>query len=216
LRVGGPGEGILRINSGGDVASGESRIGGPGGGHVNVGLGKWTTGNLAIGIDGGPGDLTIQDGGKVVSGTAVIGQEPGLGHTEGVQGMGAGGTSTWSVTELDVGAAGTGRLTVKDGAVVRTPRLFVARKAGVTGSVTVSGEDSRIVVFSEFFLVGETGVGELRIEDGGYVEANSDVSISFNGRGTVVVSGVNSTSGFASQLSALGDLLDGGTGPASM
>ena len=72
LQVGAGGEGILNIDPGGTVQSGEGRIGtGAAGGKAIVGKdGLWDSGNLAVGA-GGKGEMTIQGGGKVDSSTGV-------------------------------------------------------------------------------------------------------------------------------------------------
>lgn len=193
LRVGGPGEGILTINTGGEVTSGEARIGtGVGGGNATVGKnGSWKTGNIAIGA-GGKGELTIAEGGHVESGAAVIGQDAGAGG--GLGNKVVVDASSWSVASLLVGDAATGRLEVKNGAEVDAGILQIAKKAGVTGAVTVSGVDADSE-FSRLFCArletGEAGSSELRIEDGALVNAENVLLGAGTGDTTVTVTGIH-------------------------
>jgi T5SS/PEP-CTERM-associated repeat protein len=207
LRVGGPGEGILTIDSEGIVTSGEGRIGGAGGGHVNVGeLGTWNSGNLAIGIGGGAGDLTIQDGGTVKSESAIIGQEAGSVNNVIVQGSSSTGlASTWSADILAVGSSGVGRLEVRDGASVTAQILKIGNEAHIFGSVIVNGSGTNSTpskISTEILSVGTAGFGELRIEQGGLVEATSEQIYlgSRQGRAIVIVDGVDPGTGDPSTL----------------
>jgi T5SS/PEP-CTERM-associated repeat protein len=209
LRVGGFGEGILTIDSGGSVTSAEGRIGGAGGGHVNVGAsGEWTSGNLAIGIDGGAGDLTIQDGGTVTSESAVIGQEAGSGNRVIVQGSAGADFSTWFADNLLVGSSGDGRLEVTDGASVKANILKIGNEALISGLAVVSGwgtgaNSTPSDIMTEFLFVGARGsLGELRIEQGGLIEASGEQVYlgSMRGRATVIVDGVASGTGDPSTL----------------
>jgi hypothetical protein len=115
---------------------------------------------------------------------------------------------------LEVGGAGTGELEVKDGGFVHSGIIHVAGQPGVTGSITVSGvnmngEASRISVL--YLGVGQGGVGELTIANGGFVEvgngASGDAVLSeLTGRGTVTVSGINAAANLPSELTVHGNL----------
>jgi len=203
LRVGGPGEGILTIDDG-VVTSGESRIGGAGGGHAAVfGNGRWTTGSLAIGIDGGRGELTIAEGGTVESEEALIGQQPGLGNKVTVQGN-ITSPSRWNVLILGVGGAGTGQIEVTDGALLEVITARVAQEPGATGSVAVRGVNTNGAVSkmtAYVLVIGEKGVGDLSIEDGGLVRVFDHALVGTeHGVGTVTVNGFDAATGERSTL----------------
>ncbi|HYV27374.1 MAG TPA: hypothetical protein VFA77_07560, partial [Candidatus Eisenbacteria bacterium] len=188
-----------------------------GGGQAFVNQsGSWTTGDLYIG-DGGKGELTITNGGRVDSGQVVVGQDAGAGN-----GLGNKVTvdhSSWSVASLRVGGFGastnagdaaTGRLDVKNGAEVDAGELHIAQKAGVTGSVTVSGVDAESEpsrIFCARLEMGEAGSGELRIEDGALVNAENVLLGSGTGDTTVTVTGEQGVN--SSKLDVAEDLFVG-------
>jgi hypothetical protein len=221
LRIGGPGEGILTIDSDAKVTSAESRLGGTGGGHANIGEGgRWETGSLAIGIDHGRGDMTIQDGGVVVSDIAVIGHEPGLGNNVVVRGARQSDPSLWQPFLLKVGENGNGQLRAEDGGTANVQGvLTIGSELGGNGVVSVTGVGASGVpseVSAAEIAVGEFGVAELNIDDGGLAEAATiRVSRFPTGRGTVHVRGLNGDTILPSKLVA-DDLGIGDLSPALM
>jgi T5SS/PEP-CTERM-associated repeat protein len=226
LRIGSGGEGILNIDAGGTVESAESRIGtGAGGGKAVVGDGgHWITGNLALGA-GGHGELAITNGGTVGSEIAVIGLEPSLGNSVVVRGVSALMTpSSWNMDILEVGRAGTGQLEIRDAGHIQAGILFVAERAGVTGSATISGLGASSipsVLAADYLAVGRRGVGDLTIEGGAQVNVASQMTLAeleTQGDATVTVTGVDPVSGEPSTLSLSADavLTVGGKGTASL
>jgi T5SS/PEP-CTERM-associated repeat protein len=206
LRVGGSGEGILNVNAGGTVKSGEARIGtGVGGGRATVtATGKWTTGPIAIGA-GGAGALNIENGGFVDSYVAVIGSEAGSGNKATVRGFDGSRRSIWDSLHLIVGARGTGRLEVRDGGFVGAGQIKVATETAASGDIIVSGVSStglRTWIETGALFVGQRGAGTLTIEDGGLVEvaAGDLFSGELNGIGDITVRGVHATTSLASSL----------------
>jgi T5SS/PEP-CTERM-associated repeat protein len=205
---------------GGDVTSAESRIGGGAGGDATVGFaGRWTTGNLALGIDGGSGELTIKDGGKVFSDRAIIGRDPILGNNASVQGGEPSNPSTWHPVFLTVGAKGAGQLTVRDGGLVTVDvSLSVAAEEGGTGTVTVGGLNASALpsrITAEQISVGAAGDGEMLIKESGMVETLSLAISGSKGRGKVTVEGLPSINLLPSKLKA-DELTIGSKSPGSM
>jgi hypothetical protein len=219
LSIGGPGEGIMTVNSGGAVTNGGAMVGGAGSGNVNIGDGgRWTTGNLAVGA-GGQGFLTIQDGGQVGSDAGFIGLTGSAG-TVVLQGGNENKVSRWDVASLAVGASGGAALEIKDGAVVNSIVAVIAQQVGAEGSVTVSGvntngESSTLSALSAL-TVGVAGDSEIYVLDGGRVEAGNIVLGENHVSVSVKVSGINVASNTPSTLHADSVLVVGDIGPASL
>jgi|GEM_PF-239973 len=144
LFVGQAGEGTLLVESGGLAATGGNATLGEsstGNGTATIsGPGsRWSIGgNLIVG-DGGTGELTITNGGQVINGGfAFIGNQAGSNGLITVSGT----DTRWNApTNLFVGFAGTGSLTITDGAVVTGSNVRVAEEAGSTGTINI-GADS--------------------------------------------------------------------------
>ncbi|WP_145579709.1 autotransporter outer membrane beta-barrel domain-containing protein [Yersinia vastinensis] len=165
---------------------------------------EWTLGIPASGSgangfkqyigDKGKATLTIEDGGKVyyaANSPTILGN--GVGSQGEVIVSGAG--SVWSSvydddshasnqTNVQIGNYGTGKLSVLDGASVITPRgMSLAQQEGSSGSVSVSGPDSSMLLGNSslgntgwagiFMMAGEADVtvengGELTLYGGVY------------------------------------------------
>jgi T5SS/PEP-CTERM-associated repeat protein len=140
LNIGGAGSGTLDIESGGTVSDVAATVGNGGGstGTATVtGAGSsWTnSSSLTVG-NFGTGTLNIENGGSVSSVGAGLGNAAGSIGSATVAGAG----STWSDTgNFSVGGgAGTGTLTVTDGATVAaTGTLKIANQAGATGTLNI-------------------------------------------------------------------------------
>jgi T5SS/PEP-CTERM-associated repeat protein len=220
LTIGGPGEGILTVNSGGVVTNGGAMVGGSGGGHVNIGdSGSWTTGNLAVGA-GGHGDLTIQDGGHVESEAGFVGLSGNSGNSVLVQGGNTNQVSRWDISYLAIGGGGGGELDIKDGAIVNSALTIIGQVAGGDGSVTVSGVDTNgqsSTLSAVTLLAGQNGNAELNVLDGASVDAGSILLGEYHGASvSAKVSGINVASNTPSTLHADGALVVGDLGPASL
>src|SRR5262249_1024022 len=89
-----------------------------------------------------------------------------------------------------------------------------------TGTVTVSGVNSSgepSTITASLMWIGEAGVGELTIEDGGFVEAGAELTLgkSNKGQGGLTVRGGNPAISLPSKLNV--ELLSvGNRGPGSM
>lgn len=220
LRVGGAGNGILNIESGGTVESGEGRIGtGVGGGSVMVsgGTSSWTSGNLSVGYESGNGDLTISDGGVVTSGSGFVGfgtDLTGSVTVKGVDPSDATVPSSWRLdNDLILGQNGIGNLTVQDGASVECTNATFG--VGNFGSASLSGATSSVETLdvSTQLTVGQSKEGFLEVTGGADAHAGTVIvgSAAF-GHGLITLSGKSGAIG--SHLEVDGSLILGlnGTG----
>jgi outer membrane autotransporter protein len=203
LRVGFFGTGTLTIEKGGTVSNTDAFVGDRAGstGTVTVtGAGSsWTNnGTLNVGYSG-TSTLTIADGGTVTS--------AGAGGPAGSIGVMAGSTGTVKVTgsgstwlnngmlgdgELYVGQAGTGTLIVENGGWVKSTSGYLGYASGGSGTVTVTGTDSRWTVIG-LLDVGRDGIGTLTIANGGAIESNgTEIGRNGAGTGSVTVTGAGS------------------------
>ena len=138
---------------------------------------------LSVGL-WGDGTLDVNDGGQVVSGWAELGVGPDAVGTATVRGL----TSTWTIDdELTVGVYGQGDLTIAGGGQVSAYDVYVGGAPlelmtdegydpdllpNGTGTVTVTGADSRLVVAADDSLfIGYFGDGTLDVNDGGQVDS---------------------------------------------
>src|SRR5260370_4953631 len=178
LVVGGLGTGALTIGSGGTVNNGVGHVGGCSGcgtgtfGTVTVsGAGAtWTnSAGLAIG-DSSTGQLTIANGGKVLTGSTggFIGVRPGATGTVTVTDPG----STWNITDQLVVAGflgpASGTLFVQNGGAVTSTAGTIGFSSGSTGAVSVTGTGSTWAS-SGNVTVGLAGTGTLTAARGAAV-----------------------------------------------
>jgi autotransporter-associated beta strand protein/T5SS/PEP-CTERM-associated repeat protein len=202
----GPGPSSLTISNGGSLASQggaeiDGYLSGPGLGMPNVtvsGPGStWTIGGLGLfvgaGTTGGPGSLTIANGGVVsVSGGVFVG-DPSLG-TSAVTVTGPGSVLT-AQTSLRIGDTCdclVGTLTVANGGVVNSPgftRIGAGStlnlgNGGLAGAIVTPAIDNRGSIVANFT---DTLSLAANISGGG--------TLSKAGAGTLILSGANSYSG---------------------
>jgi T5SS/PEP-CTERM-associated repeat protein len=150
--------------------------------------------NTVVVGESATGQLTIQDGGRLITTTGVIGQKAGSQGTATVTGVSTvtGFFSEWFTTNLIVGVAGSGTLTVENGGQVSsTTTSFVGSLAGSQGKVTVTGPGSGWSARN--LIVGRQGIGELTVSNGGVVSSPGGVIGAMPGsQGTVTVTGAGS------------------------
>jgi T5SS/PEP-CTERM-associated repeat protein len=137
IRVGEAATATLNILNGGRVSNATADIGMGASGTVTVnGAGStWTNaGVLSVGVNS-TGILNIQGGGVVSStGTALIGTNGGTIGIVNVTGAG----STWTNSNhVNVGAFGTGTLTIADGGTVSGTAVVIAAGPGSTGTLNI-------------------------------------------------------------------------------
>ncbi len=134
----------------------------------------WTiTIDLYVG-DYGNGTLTIAEGGAVADTDGHI----GAGHGSTGAATVSGADSTWTNdVNLYVGTYGNGTLTIEDGgAVTNTGDGYIAFASVSSGTVTVSGTNSKWTNSSSLYI-GYAGTGTLTITDGGTVDADGGVTL---------------------------------------
>ena len=207
--VGENGAGTLTVSDGGTVTGGTGVVGDSLGstGTVTV-TGEGSTWNMLASAlfvgNSGAGSLTIDNGGAVTSGSAVTLGKNGSGDGTILV---AGAGSTLNTGDFFVGSAGTGALTVSDGATASGFSGSVGADLGASGTVSVTGDGSAWNLSGGTLFVGDSGAGTLTIDDGGTVTTTNLVNIGRNasGDGTVIVAGVGSSLSSA-------DLVVGGAG----
>jgi T5SS/PEP-CTERM-associated repeat protein len=193
--------GSMSIGNGGSVTSIAGFVGsgsGSAGSVIITGTGSnWTNEkNLTIG-NSGAGTLVVQSGGSVSSATGTI--NTGMTTMGEVTITGAG--STWTNSgAVSVGYRGTGVLTIADGGNVTSSIAYVGGMwtgspvfgTQGTGRVIVTGAGSSWTS-SNLLRVGEFGIGELTILDGGSVfSGQSRIAVGEFSTGNVIVSGAGS------------------------
>lgn len=197
IMVGDQGTGELNVIDGGTISGGGTIANHAGSnGTINVsGTGSTcSTHEFKIG-NFGNGNLNITDGATTSSKSVYLGVEAGATGTATVSGSG----SQWLLdtsydnNELDIGHYGNGELSITNGGYVINNWSNIARHAGSTGTVTVSGESTKWEC-RRGLLVGKGGDGQLSITDGALVTCGSShLGYRQNATGTVTISGDNST-----------------------
>ncbi len=195
LYIGHAGTGQMTIADGGSVSNTLGHIGYSNGsqGTVTVtGIGSTWTNSSTLNVGRfGTGELRIENGGTLSNASSThIGTFSG--STGAVTITGA--SSTWTnSSSLNVGAEGTGELTITDGGSVVNSSGSIGTNSGAHGTVTVTGTSSTWTN-SSLLYVGQRGTGELTIADGGSVFNRSSRIGQYDGsQGAVTVTGAGST-----------------------
>jgi T5SS/PEP-CTERM-associated repeat protein len=135
------------------------------------------TGNAMV-ADRGQAVVTVQDGGRVLSGVNIVGNEFSSDGRVTLRGQ----FSLWrSTASLIVANAGHGVVQVLDGARFEDTTGTIGSVAGSNGAVEVAGLGS-LWQNSQSIVVGDTGFGTLLIRDSGYVTTNAGAVLSTIGR----------------------------------
>jgi outer membrane autotransporter protein len=102
-------------------------------------------------------------------------------------------TTTSYPSDLHVGSAGTGTLTIENGGTVSATTGYIGYGTGSNGTVTVTGTGRWNN--SDELVVGESGTGTLTIENGGTVNNTHEGTVGHlaGSNGTVTVTGSGST-----------------------
>ncbi|MDD5072606.1 MAG: autotransporter domain-containing protein [Candidatus Omnitrophica bacterium] len=215
--VGNHGTGSLTISDGGLVSDTWGNIGGEAGstGTVTVtGIDSfgnhstWTnSGGMLVG-NSGTGTLTISDGGTVdctaltvgnndsgelhiTNGGAMSNTYADIGYNDDGTVTVDGSTSTWTnSSEVNIGKAHTGTLTVTSGGTVTSTKGYIGKDATGDGIATVDDPNSKWTC-SEELIVADNGTGELHITNGGEV-SNTWANVGNNAVGHVYVEDANS------------------------
>lgn len=163
--------GTFNISAGADLTSRNSYIGhhaqGFGDARVEGSGSTWTGSAMYVGR-AGDGELIISGGAVTNSSERVIGYDANsIGLVRVFSGPGAVGSWTGS-SNLTVGRAGEGTLTIHSGALVSASTAIIGDLPGSKGTASVSGEDTFWNITSTLY-VGDEGKGELEML-GGRVE----------------------------------------------
>lgn len=118
-------------------------------------------------------------------------------------------------TDLTIGVAGSGTLTIQNGGSLASLQGYVGNDAGSDGTVVVTGDDGGGNASSwsivDYLYIGSEGTGDLSILDGGVVtDAHAYVGYEVGSVGSVTVSGQGSW------WNNLGDVVIGQFGDGTM
>lgn len=204
LLVGAQGNGQLTIANGGAVLNNDDAIiGDSGTGHVTVtgANASWTvTGTNVLVGNGGSGSVRVEAGGVVQTAGVALGQLNG-GGSGSVEITGA--NSRWdSSGEFSIGRAGSGTMTVLDGAQVTSNALELGYNPTGAGTLTVAGIGSSWTS-ATLLRVGNEGTGTLNIASGATVTTLGSMIGHFN-------QGIVSIAGSGSSFVNTGNMLVGG------
>jgi len=188
--IGDGGDGDLQILGGGRViVNTDATLGGADEGKVLVsGTGSsWeNTGRITI----NNGSLNIDSGGQVSSDLAIIGESVAGAATV------SGGTSSWTSSgQLTVGNFANGTLRIEDGATVSSQQGYVGAGPGGLGSVVVTGAGSNWRITDYNLNLGNYGAGDITIEDGAEVYAQTGVWLGISSATAVGTMDINGTAG---------------------
>jgi T5SS/PEP-CTERM-associated repeat protein len=192
LHVADQGTATLTVENSASMTAWGVWIGTNAGGNGSVAVDNATvsvSGEADVGVSGA-GVLTISGGGRFTADHSFVGAYAGA--TGAVTVDGAGSTLDFGAGFLAVGNAGTGTLTVENGASLNVGLLGFASYAGSQGDGMVSGAGST-VTDSGLLDIGAGGSGSLTISAGATVAA-ANVSIGDDGgvTGSLTVDGAGS------------------------
>ncbi len=129
-----------------------------------------------------------------------------------------GAGSQWTnAGRIYVGEFGDGELTIENGGVVSSALVFVATRTGTSGSITVSGANSRLETLlgattqERQFQLGDLGNATLLVEDGGVVSTYGTL---IGGRGGSVAEAT--VTGAGSQMNSISETHVGFQGTGSL
>ncbi|MCR6670545.1 autotransporter domain-containing protein [Devosia ginsengisoli] len=203
LEIGKVGSGRLEISAGGIVESHNVRFGsfkgvvGTGRGTASIGGSgtKWIIADSLFVGDLGQGTMDIWGGASVSSTHGYVGNEStGTVTVSGTDSTGY--ASNWSSTGiLDVGSAGTGKLTISNGGMVSSGGGYIGRRAGGSGRVELSDAGSSWVVQNSL-RIGYNGdsVGVLTLKDDALLAADLiELGVLGGSRGTLLIGSTGMT-----------------------
>lgn len=190
LTIGDLGVGDLFVANGGQLTSAEARLGGeqPGTAVVGGEGSLWQTGNIAVGY-GVSGTLTIENGGRVDSNTAVVGfgsgSFPSMVTVDGA-------SSLWALEgDLTLGQGATGFVDVLNGG-----QLVVNQSVSIPDGIlkidghTANGDPSLLVVMDSLLVEGKhPESGDFSMYNGARGDVYGDFIVGQGGAGNVFMFG---------------------------
>jgi T5SS/PEP-CTERM-associated repeat protein len=204
LTVGDLGVGDLFVANGGQLTSAEARLGGQRHGTAAVGGdgSGWQTGNIAVGY-GVSGTLTVENGGRVDSNTAVVGfgsgSFPSLVTVEGA-------SSLWAVEGgLTLGQGATGFVDVLSGG-----QLVVNQSVSILDGLlklaggAANGAPALLVVMDSLLVEGkDPESGDFSMYNGAHGDVYGDFIVGQGGAGNVFLFGAPGAPAALSVIDAL-------------
>lgn len=194
LVIGDEGVGDLFVANGGHLVSAEARLGGaqPGSAAVGGAGALWQTGNLAVGY-GVSGTLSIENGGRVDSNSAVVGfGNRELASTVAIDfdAPSPGQVSLWALEgDLTIGPSAAGYVDVGNGGqlVVNQNVSILDGMLKVTGHTTTN--DPSLLDVMGSVLVGGPNTGVLFLDDGAEGAIDENLVVGQSGPGQVFLAG---------------------------
>ncbi len=146
---------------------------------------------LYVGQTSSGASLTIQNAGTLTSATSEIGAQSGSSGAVAVTGVG----SKWTTGATDVGATGSGSLTVSaGGAVSLTGNMVAAFNGGGVGNILVTGSGSSVSITNQLQIGRNLGAHGAMTVSGGASVSDSQAFIGVNSGsvGSAIVDGAGS------------------------
>ncbi len=177
-------------------------------GTLDISGGTTTTKFLAVAGDQGgathTGVVNITGGVNTIAagaGQSYVGRQAG---STGTLNLNGGALTNASGQDFHIGfEGGTGNLNITNGgSLTHNWWVNVARSAGSSGQITVSGAGSTLTQSAGQTNIGEDGSGALTVSAGGVVNTADEMWVGRNGgsSGTVLVEGAGSAINFANHL----------------
>jgi fibronectin-binding autotransporter adhesin len=149
--------------------------------------GTFTVGALNSGV------LKITNGGSVSNTTGYVGYTGNGTATSAVTvdgGAAAAGATAWTnSSDLYVGYAHKGTLTIRNGGAVSDANGYIAYGGASSGTVTVSGAGSTWTHSGTLYVGYGAGINGIVVQTDGAVTASGGVQIGYNGTGSYNLSG---------------------------
>ena len=132
------------------------------------------------------GTLTVQGGGQVSTSATLT--HPflaagGAGTTGDVVIEDAGSELNAGANQIEIGAGGTGSLTLEGGATLVAGGLFLAGGTG-TGTADITGALTTATIGADALGIGEGGTGQLTLEQGATLDAATQFVVGVGSTGT--------------------------------
>ncbi|HEV8291420.1 MAG TPA: hypothetical protein VGP94_05835, partial [Tepidisphaeraceae bacterium] len=197
LNVGrGVADGVVSVESGGQLTSGPTNIGGDGtslsgnGAVIVKGASShWSAGAIVLGL-GGSGDIEALSGGVIDAASLVISNGPA--SSLGSAKVADGGSRLNVAGVIEVGRDVNGSLDISNGGLVTSAGGTIGTLASATGTASIVGSSSRWNISGNLDLA-VNGAGALDVSSAGILTAaNGFVGRGPSGTGTAAISGIGS------------------------
>jgi T5SS/PEP-CTERM-associated repeat protein len=198
LTVGNAGNGALLIEGGGSVTNSAAAIVGSQAGGVGT-ITVTDSGSLwhafqdlTIGQDG-QGDVTVRNAATLqIDGDLTLGQDASGVGTLTIDGFST--TLTYGGGDVTIGSAGTGTLTVQNGALadLTGTSITLGDQNSANGAIDVTGSDSTLNTGE--LTIGSSGTGTLTVDSGATLTTDATtLADQASGTGTATIDGAGSS-----------------------